>query len=74
MKHLALMLLTLTLINAYWLDGDGDHTKSVLILEYSDGTNDHIVVDKKELAHANVSNLETKIHKVLDQKGASYGN
>ena len=74
MKIFIYMLFTLTLVNAYWLDGDGDKTKSVLFLEYSDGTADRLVIDKKDLTEANISNLKNKVRNFLKEKEVSYGN
>jgi hypothetical protein len=74
MKNLISILFVLTLVNAYWLDSDGDKTKSVLFLEYSDGTTDRLVVDKKDLLRKNVSKIVNEASKLIDKKGVSHGN
>jgi hypothetical protein len=68
MKHIISLLLTVTLINMYWLDGDGDKTKSVLVFEYSDGTSDRLVVDKKDLSRGNASKISNEACKILNKK------
>lgn len=74
MKNLISVLFALTLVNAYWLDGDGDKTKSVLFLEYSDGTTDRLIVDKKDLLHKNVSKIVNEASKLIDKKEVHNGN
>lgn len=47
--NLILGLLALTAIDFSIIDSDGDRTKSIIFIHYSDGTDDRLVVDKDKL-------------------------
>jgi len=72
MKRIAALITVAITVNMYWFDGDGDKTKTVLIMEYSDGTVDKLVVDKKDLKSSEKKIVE-EANKLLEKKGLTYG-
>lgn len=59
------MFMAITVTDLYWLDGDGDRTKSVLVIEYSDGTVDKLIVDKKELNSRHITKIVESADKII---------
>jgi hypothetical protein len=67
------MIISGIIVHLSFVDGDGDRTKSVLILEYSDGTVERIVVDKKTIS-AMKKSISEKADERLREKGVTYGD
>lgn len=50
MKHLInLLLLTISVLDFSIIDSDGDRSKAIVYIHYSNGTSDKLVVSKDEL-------------------------
>lgn len=60
MKNLIVLLLAITVTDLAWFDG-ADPKKSVLVIYYSDGTNDKLAVDKKQIKDPKVVEQADKI-------------
>ena len=73
MRRLLALFIVATSVHLYWIDGDGDKSKTVLVMEYSDGTVDKIVVNKKDLA-TDRSKIVNKAYELLEKKGVTSGD
>ena len=74
MRRWAALVIAATTVNLYWIDSDGDRTKTVLVMEYSDGTVDKVVVDKRDLlAKDKMRKVYEKANELLGKKGLTYG-
>jgi len=58
--NLVLGLLALTVLDFSIIDSDGDRTKSIIFIHYSDGIDDRLIVDKDKLE-------DPAVLKVVDQ-------
>ena len=68
-RNLIASLFVATVVSdLYWLDADGDKTKSVLVIEYSDGAVDKLVVDKRELNSGHITRIVREADKIIQSR------
>lgn len=49
MKHFIVAFLMVSAVDYSIMDSDGDRTKSIIFINYNDGTEDRLVVNKVDL-------------------------
>lgn len=71
MKQYLLILLMITVLDVSIVDSNGDTSKAVFLIPYSDGTMDKLVVDKKKISDPAVLDA---IDQIIDHKLGKHGS
>lgn len=67
LSNLAIIALAVVVTDISIVDGDGDRSKAVVLIDYSDGTTDKLVVDKTMVSE-DYPAIERAVLKIIDQR------